>query len=322
MNRVDIHAHILPHVFLDQAQTGQVKGVSLTSSGSHMSLFFDGSPHPCTPVFFDADEQLRTMDAQGIWMQAISVAPRLFFYDRPAEWAARLCRLMNEEILNRCAAYPDRFIPVGGLPMQDTSLAIREIEWLAARSVRMIQAGTSVAGAALDEERFFLIYQALEKNGITLLLHPLIERHSLLTTRHHLSNIVGNPCQTTSAAANLIAGGVFDLAPRLQVLLVHGGGFLPYQLGRLDHAFKARPKGEFPCRLLPHAYVRRNLLFDDLTFSPEALDLLLTLAGADRVFHGTDFPYDMAQYDQLDSITDERIMASVAWRNARRLFCL
>lgn len=322
MKRIDIHAHILPHVFLDQVQTGQVEGVVLSSSASSMSLRFGTSPHPCAPVFFDTDEQLRVMDEQGIQIQAISVAPRLFFYDRPAKWAARLCRLMNEEILNRCAAYPDRFAAVGGLPMQDTALALREIEWLAARGVRMVQTGTSVAGAALDEERFFPIYQALEGSGIALLLHPLIENHSPLTGRHHLSNVVGNPCQTTSAAANLIAGGVLDLAPRLQVLLVHGGGFLPYQLGRLDHAYEARPKEEFSCLMPPSAYVRRNLLFDGLTFSAEALHLLLTLAGADRVLYGTDFPYDMAQYRQLDSIADEAVTEAVAQKNARRLLSL
>lgn len=124
------------------------------------------------------------------------------------------------------------------------------------------------------------------------------------------------------AASSLIAGGVFNRFGGLQVMLVHGGGYLPYQAGRLDHAFHVRPAGEFSCRREPSSYIRSNLWFDALVFRPEALNLLLSMAGEDRICYGTDAPYDMADYAQLERFTSRLARDKAAFENAKSLLGL
>lgn len=289
---IDVHAHILPKFFLQRVQQGRLEGVTLTEQG----LFFGSNRHPCAKAFYDIDTQLSLMDKYGIAMQAIAITPRLFFYERSGEWNAEFSRVCNQEILDRCAAYPDRFLPVGHIPMQDIHLAVEEIHFLHQQGVRMIQIGTTVNGQCLDQMDFDPVYAALEACKITLMLHPLIVNQDFQTRRHHLSNAVGNPYQTSAAAGNLIAGGVFDRFPRLQVMLVHGGGFVPFQLGRLDHAYAVRPAAEFCCQKKPSDYLQTNLLFDDLLYTPASMQFQRKTAGAERVFYGTDYPYDMAAY--------------------------
>ena len=206
--------------------------------------------------------------------------------------------------------------------MQDIPSAVEEVDFLAENGVRMVQIGTTIHGLCLDDPSFLPVYKALQRHDMLLMLHPLISRGDEQTRRCHLSNAVGNPYQTTAAACSLIAGGVLGEVPGLQVLLVHGGGFLPYQLDRLNHAFEVRPQDGFRCVLPPRAYLRRNFWFDDLLFGTEPLGLLLAMAGSDRVMFGTDYPYDMADVHQLERIEDDKTKAAVAYENARHVFRL
>ncbi len=316
---IDVHAHILPQFFLNLVSMGGIPSVSLQAlPNGGRRLLFDQTPHPCMPAFYEVRAQLANMDAHGIDRQAVSIGPRLFFYDRDSQWAAAFCHRCNAEILERCRLFPSRLIPVGGLPMQDAALALRELQWLASQNVPMIQIGTTIAGRRLDDPAFTPVFQAAAESGMVVMLHPLIENQDEQTRTHHLSNVAGNPYQTMAASGNLIAGGVLDQAPSLQVMLVHGGGALPYQIFRMDHAWEVRPKGEFLCREKPSAYLKRNFLSDALLFSPEPLYLLRQLLGDDRILYGTDAPYDMADYGQLDGIEDKEAARRIGCQNAIR----
>ena len=320
---LDIHAHILPHAFLDLAHKGELPGVTLTPrlQGGE-ALAFHGLPHPFTPVFFDMDMQLAEMDAHGIDIQAISVAPRLFFYDVPADRATQLCRCWNDEILQRCKAYPSRFLPVCGLPMQDPAAAVEELLRLHRENVKMLQIGTTVNGLCLDEERFYPVYEAASACGMALLLHPLIGNADPQTKRYHLSNVAGNPYQTMAAAGNLIGCGILDRLPSLQFLLVHGGGALPYQIYRMDHAYAVRPRHTFRCQRQPSSYLRTNFWFDALVFDRAPLSLLRSVVGDDRICFGTDAPYDMTDYGQLERCESEALRRKIAYENGSILMGL
>jgi len=90
---------------------------------------------------------------------------------------------------------------------------------------------------------------------------------------------VGNPTDTTIAAASLIFGGVLDRFPDLQVVLVHGGGFLPYQAARLDQARRVRTETAVESAGMPSDYLRR-FFYDTILFSPGALHSRIALVGA------------------------------------------
>jgi len=96
--------------------------------------------------------------------------------------------------------------------------------------------------------------------------------------------------------ANLMYSGALDELQALQILLAHGGGFTPYQIGRLVHGHKVRDEARANTRTSPRELLRR-FHFDSLVFEPEALRYLIDLVGADRVCIGTDAPFDMADDD-------------------------
>lgn len=320
---IDIHAHMLPRCFLSMVESGEVDGVSFEcgSDGVPVGVRFGVGMHPCERSYYDVEQRLCDMDAHGIAMQAVSVAPRLFFYERNAAWNSMFCRACNDEIIG-LARSTGRILPVGGLPMQDVRASVEEINRLATAGVRMVQIGTTVNGLCLDEPTFLPVFREIAQLGMLLILHPLIVAGDYQTCRHHLSNIVGNPYQTTAAAGNLIAGGVLDEVSEMKILLVHGGGAIPYQIGRMDHAYSVRPRREFACKRKPSEYLKRNFIFDSLLYEWEALHYLIEMVGEKHVFWGTDYPYDMAQTRPNMKGLDEWAASAILEGNARRLLGL
>lgn len=320
---IDIHAHMLPRCFVDMARAGEVEGVKVEhgQDGKPASVYVGMGKHPCTPPFYDIEQRLRDMDASGIQMQAVSIAPRLFFYERDAAWNSAFCRACNDELigLGRATA---RVLPVGGLPMQDAQAAVEEIRRLDTQGVRMVQIGTTVNDLCLDEPRFLPVYRELARRGMLLMLHPLIVPGDYQVARHHMNNVVGNPYQTGAAVGCLIAGGVLDEVSDLKIMLVHGGGMIPYQMGRMDHAYGVRPANEFACKRKPSSYLATNFVFDSLTYEPTSLRYLIEAVGVENVFWGTDYPYHMAQMTLDASGLDEQTVFALQKGNAQRLMGL
>lgn len=320
MKLIDSHAHIIPRSFIEKVRQGVYPTVSMKvlENGKEM-ISFNGNLHPCTPLFYDTAAQLAFLDEKGIDVQAISVTPRLFFYEWAEEEILPLCRMCNESILTLAKESGGRLIPVGGLPMQSVEGSLAEIEYLHQNGVQMIQIGTTVADWCLDEERFQPVYEKIAEYKMVLLLHPLIGSDAK-TRRYHTGNTAGNPYQTTAAATNLIFSGMLDRVPTLKVLLVHGGGFLPYQIGRYDHAWRVRPAHEHPCKELPSFYLRRNFWSDGLTHDALALKYLIKVMGIERIMYGTDYPYDMADYAQVENLAAAGLPAEWAELLAERNF--
>jgi aminocarboxymuconate-semialdehyde decarboxylase len=125
-----------------------------------------------------------------------------------------------------------------------------------------------------------------------------------------MTNVVGQPLETTLALAHLIFGGVLERFPRLKVLAVHGGGFLPFYLGRFEQAFRERKECRVHIQAPPREYLKR-IYFDTVVFEPEAVAYLAALVGADRILMGSDLPFDMGEPDpvalihRVPSLTDE-----------------
>jgi aminocarboxymuconate-semialdehyde decarboxylase len=117
----------------------------------------------------------------------------------------------------------------------------------------------------------------------------------------YLSNLIGNPLDTTIAAANLIFSGVLEKYPNLKVILAHGGGQLPYIFGRLEHGYQVRPESRDLIHQSPRQFLG-NFYCDILTHSDEALRYLVSLVGSDHVLLGTDYPYDMGDNTPVDTV--------------------
>ncbi len=185
--------------------------------------------------------------------------------------------------------------------------------------------GTTIEKVPLDDPRFAPVLAAADELRVPLLLHPydkLVRLRSELSD-FYLSNLVGIPLATTLAASRLILSGCLDRYPHLTVVLMHAGGFLPYQVGRLDHGYRVRSETRAKIKAPPSTYLRRFYL-DTITHDAQRLRALVEWVGADRVVLGTDIPFDMAdtRFDEhfAEAGLEEAARRQIAGANARQIF--
>ena len=145
-----------------------------------------------------------------------------------------------------------------------------------------------------DDPLFDPFWEKAEQLGCLLFLHPFGTSLGERLNRHYLSNVIGQPLETTIALSHLIFGGVLDRFPRLRICAAHGGGYLPFYSGRADHAYRVRPEARRPAR--PPSEYLRQIWFDSVVYAPLALRHLMDQVGASQIVMGTDYPFDMGSY--------------------------
>lgn len=325
---IDIHAHFFPEGYLRLiAEEGGRFGARVSRSDPKGPVIEVGSLRsgPLRAAFTDLDLRRKEMDRQGVRVHALSLTlPMVYWAD--GDLGLRLARVVNDALSQAHTAYPDRFVGLATLPMQEPKLAVEELD----RAVRLpgirgVYLGTNIRGRELSDRDFFPVYERIEALGLPLFLHPLNVIGADRLSSYYLGNLLGNPFDNAVAAAHLIFGGVLDRFKRLQVCLPHAGGAFPYLVGRLTRGWKVRSE----CRHLkrpPAAYLRR-FTYDTISHSAEALGYLIGLVGADRVMLGSDYCFDMGYERPVQIVTRLRGLsradqARILGGNAARLLRL
>jgi aminocarboxymuconate-semialdehyde decarboxylase len=256
--------------------------------------------------------RLKDMDRMGIDIQAVAPAPHQTYYWTDPGEGQELARMVNERLAEIVAKWPERFVALGTVPLQDSSLAVSELEHAVKRlGLRGVEINPSVNGRdltdpKLDLERFFARAEAL---GILIFMHPIGFTHGERLVDHYFNNVIGNPLETTVAASHLIFDGVMERYPKLKVVLPHGGGFLAHYWERMNHAWKARPDCRTVIKRKPTTYLDK-FYFDTIVFDPRMLENLVNRYGADHVVMGTDYPFDMGVEDPVGFVQQARLSSS------------
>jgi aminocarboxymuconate-semialdehyde decarboxylase len=273
------------------------------------------------------EQRLSDMDRMGIDVQAISTSPLQYFYGVDGDAAREITRLINDRLAEMVAAHPDRFVALGTLPMQEPELALQELtRCVKERGFRGIEIGTNVRGIELADARYEKLFARAQELNAVIFLHPLGFTEPKRLTQHFLTNVIGNPLDTTVALAHLVFGGVLERYPRLKIVAAHGGGFLGHYYARMDHAYRVRPEcHDFIKR--PPSYYMKKIYYDTMVFSEAQLEHLVNVWGADRVVIGTDYPYDMGYYKPVDFVNGTKALsraekAQIIGGNAAKLLGL
>lgn len=305
---IDCHCHLIPEDCMNLHATtadGEEAGIRIERDADGKDhIVADGRRNDNAEIgqFYDVSRRLREMDTAGVDVQAISVPPFLTFYGAEAGVAAGFAQRLNDGIAAVVHDQPTRFVGLATVPLQDTDLAIAELEravnQLGMRGVEII---SNVAGENLDSPRLFPFFERVEQKEIPIFIHPAYVLGRDRLSSYYLSNLIGNPVDTSVAAACLAFGGVMERFPRLLIYLAHGGGATPFLCGRWQHGWEARPELHRLLKLGPMEYVRR-FYFDSLTHSLPSLDLLVRTFGSDRVVLGSDYPFDMGDRTPVDSV--------------------
>jgi len=238
--------------------------------------------------------RLRAMDEQGIDMEALSINP--FWYRTERELASQIVDIQNEKLAELCAAHPDRFVAFASLALQFPDLAVRQLEIAVKKlGLRGAAIGGSVAGEEFANPKFHPVWAKAEELGVLLFIHPagMPELANRFKGNGWLGNTIGNPLDTTIALSHLIFEGTLDKFPGLKICAAHGGGYLPSYAARSDHACSVSPvscDSSIVLKKKPSDYLRQ-MYFDSLVFTPEALRHLAAEVGPGHIVLGSDYPY-------------------------------
>jgi aminocarboxymuconate-semialdehyde decarboxylase len=270
------------------------------------------------------DERLADLDAMGIDLQLVMPPPNQCYYTVPLDVAVTASRMVNDGLAEYVARKPDRFLALGTVPLTHGGEAANELErCVKSLGMKGVEVLTNVAGRELSEPDYAPFWQKAEELGALVIIHPNGFTEAKRLSRFYFNNVIGNPLETTIALHYLIFDGVLERHPDLKILAVHGGGYLPAYSGRIDHAWGARSDshGELPHP--PTSYLKK-IFFDTVVFTPHQLAELVRLFGADRIIMGTDYPFDMAEYDPIGHVAavegfDSATVAALAGGTARKL---
>lgn len=331
MSTIDVHCHLAtppsrvlaePHRRREYEPYDYFMGAD---SVSHNQVMFPS----ISEQLVEPSARIEHMDRMGVDIQGLATFVSEYFYWAPAGDTARSARIQNERIAEAVAEFPDRFIPLGAtVPLQDVDLAIAEMDHVVTElGFKGLQIGGTVDGHNLDEPRFRPFWAAVEDRGVPVILHPNGYPESHRFGDYFLTNCIGNPLETMVAATRMIFSGLFEEHPGIKLVLLHGGGYLPFYCSRADHTWEVRPETRVAIPDRPPSDYMKMLYYDTMVFQPIYLRHLVEIVGPDRVMLGTDYPFDMGETDPVGLVDateglSEADRDRIKGANAARLFAL
>ena len=250
----------------------------------------------------DLDENLSDLKAAGMDRAVLQPTQTMFFYWAETAAAAELTRMVNEYTAQGVQKYPESFAGLATVPLQDVDLAIKELTHAVQElGLKGVVTGSHINGQGFDEEQFQPFFEKVEALDVPIFIHPSSPAGIERVRNYYLANFLAYPLESTVAAAQLVFGGVLDRYPNLKFCLSHAGGVLPFLLGRLEHGQSVRAEAQEHCKHPFHHYLK-NFYVDTITFRPDTLRFVLEIMPEGHVFMGTDYPYDMADTDPVDSV--------------------
>jgi aminocarboxymuconate-semialdehyde decarboxylase len=311
---------------MERLEKGERPGLSLETSadGKRIILARRRPPVPLLPGLYSLDIRLRTMAEHGVSAQLLSPWIGLVPNHLGEADAAWLCERLNEAIAEIADAQPEHFIGIGAVPLHWPPRAAEMLRWaMAELGLYGVEINTTLGPERfLDDPALDAFWSEAEALGALIFIHPSLGGSGRQYERYYLNNLIHNPVETTVAAAHLIFGGVMERFPRLRILLAHGGGLLPYNLGRLRRGRLVRKETKISMQGSVEDSFRR-FLYDTITHSAPALKFLVEQVGVDHVFAGSDYPFDMADDAFVatvrDTGLDQASVDAILQRNAERL---
>jgi aminocarboxymuconate-semialdehyde decarboxylase len=255
-------------------------------------LGMNAAEHHQDGIVLVPEERIAAMDAQGIDVEALSINP--FWYKADRDQASEVVRLNNEGLAELCASEPERFVAFASVALQFPDLAVQQLEHAVKKlGLRGAAVGASCAGDEFSDPKFHPFWAKCEALGILVFLHPqgtpdLARR---LKGNGILDNVIGNPLDTTIALSHLIFEGTLDRFPGLKICSAHGGGYIASYMDRSDRGCMTFPdRCTHTLKKKPTEYLKQ-LYYDALIFTPEALRHLAANVGSSQIVMGTDYPY-------------------------------
>jgi aminocarboxymuconate-semialdehyde decarboxylase len=305
---IDLHTHVVPPNLIEAmmraperfgAKGSAGNGVKVVERGGKLYWETNARLTEIERPLYDVDAKIAEMDRMRVDISGVSVAPPTYFYELGAEAGLAASKLNNDGIAEMVARYPARLRGMATLPMQDPDAAIAELERVTkAYGFKAVEMASSIEGEQLALPKFRPVLRTIEQLGCFIFIHPNKCTAKGGMEGYELFNTIGFPLDEVIMAAHLMFSGTLDELKSLRILIAHGGGYVPYQIGRFACAHKHRPAASLHTKTSPRDLLRR-FYFDALTHDPKALRYLIEQVGTDRIVLGSDNPFDMGYRDPL-----------------------
>lgn len=312
----DVHAHVLLPTLHAEVERRAPEGVAeaaaldLRRNGAASQAVSGPMVGARIPKLTSVDERLSSMDAQGVERQWVSASPNHFYPWAPEGLAVWIASEANRLIADHAAEAPDRLTGLGLVPLQHPSRILESLDdAVLGRGLAGVEISSFAGDVELSDERLEPFWARAEELGAVVFLHPFGCSLDERLDRFYLANTVGQPTENAVALSHLIFSGVLDRHPGLKIVAAHGGGYLPFAIGRSDHAWRVRPDAR-QCEHLPSTYLRK-LWFDTVVHDPAAVRHLVEVAGESQVVLGSDFPFDMGLDHPVEFVRSAGLDADV-----------
>jgi len=340
--RIDIHAHVIPPALLGKAgphgpeitfddddtmvlRAGEyrLRGNSVAGSEEAKILGRKTQQERWLTSLGDPSVRLGELDQKDIDVLGVTIPPLFYFYGAELDIAIQFAHAANDALADYCATAPSRFFFMPSLPLQDIEASVSEIRRNVERGARGVNVGgRNLAGRELYSEDLWPIYNELEQHQLPLFVHPYPAEIDGRPADRYTGLILDYPFECTQSVNNLILGGVFDDFPNLKVYVSHGGGFVPYQFGRIETFAALNPAVR--AKRPPREYLQ-NFYFDTLIHDLSSRRFLVDWMGADNLvvgdnYGGMDSVDGFAYIDELE--LDEPSARKIIGTNAMALFKL
>ncbi|MDA5110469.1 amidohydrolase family protein [Brevibacillus thermoruber] len=245
-------------------------------------------------AFINPALYLEEQEQAGVTHSLVSPIPQLFLYDCPAAVTAELASVYNRSLAAWAGAHQQRLSALATVTLQEPARAANELRDAMGLGLKGAIIATSWSGNLLSHEKFAPFWEEADHQKAILFLHPLLSVDARLGQRM-MANLIGVPWETTVCAVDLMLSGLMDKYPNVKILLAHGGGYLPYQIGRLETGYAKWKAVNAHLQASPHDYLKR-FWYDTVLWNPAGIRCLIDLVGGDRVVPGSDYPFDLCAW--------------------------
>ncbi len=298
--KIDSHTHIIPKKlpnFTEKFGYGDFitllhhrKGYARMMKGEK---FFREIEANC----WDPEIRIKEYETFNTRIQVVCTIPVMFSYWAKPKDCLELSMFLNDDIAETVTKFPEHYIGLGTVPMQDIDLAIQELTRCQELGFLGVQIGSNINGHNLSKPRFFEFFEACEKLGMAILVHPWEMMGQEQMEKYWLPWLVGMPAETTRAIASMIFGGVFARYPKLRVCFAHAGGSFFPTIGRLEHGYNCRPDlVAVHNNVNPREYIGQFWV-DSITHDPKLLQYIIDDVGSEKICLGSDYPFPLGDLE-------------------------
>jgi aminocarboxymuconate-semialdehyde decarboxylase len=298
--KIDMHTHIIPKILPDwSVKFGYGSFIHLDHHRPGFARMMQGDKFFREIESNCWDEILRIEDYERYHtqVQVVCTIPVLFAYWAQPKDGLTVARYLNDHIAELVVNHPKHYVGLGTLPMQDTDMAIEELERCKKIGMKGIQIGSNVNQKNLSEPIFNPLWAAIEDLDMAVLVHPWDMMGQDDMRKYWLPWLVGMPAETARAICSLIFGGIMERHPKIRFNFAHAGGsFLP-TIGRIEHGFNCRPDlVAIDNPINPREYIGKFWI-DSATHDDQLFKYVLDMVGPKKITLGTDYPFPLGDLE-------------------------